>query len=719
MKQETIKVLLIEDDEDDYLLTSDLLGEVKDVRYDIQWVSKYDGALATLCSGDFDVCLIDYRLGPGNGIDLMREALANGCPIPMILLTGQGGKDIDNEATDAGAADYLVKGNVEAHVLERAIRYAIANGRMIRQMRESETRFRSLVESAKDAIMLTDFQGKIISWNEGAETIFGYSRDEALQLSLPDLFPESEGSGQTNVRPFTATGLLHTNSKAIELKGIKKDGEEFPLEISLSSWETIDGLFYSGIIRDITDRKSLEQQLTHQALHDPLTKLANRVLFRDRVEHALAKIARSKTAMAVLFLDLDNFKTVNDSLGHARGDMLLVSVAERLRTCLRSTDTPARLGGDEFAVLIENARHPEDAVFVVERITEALRDPFTIDGKEVFVETSLGIAASVTGIENPEELLRNADVAMYKAKSQGKGRYIFFENEMREALMERIELEDNLRTAIENQELELNYQPIIELETNRVTGMEALVRWNHPRHGLIFPDKFIPIAEDANLIVPIGVWVLEEACRQASRWINQCGEERHLSVTVNLSIRQFQQSNLFKLVAETLERTGLPPECLILEITETLMIQNTEAMIEKLQRLKDLGIRLAIDDFGTGYSSLSYLHRFPVDILKIDKSFIEKVCQGKEGTAVARAIVMMGESLNLRVIAEGVENEEQASALKLLGCESGQGYYFSKPLDCEAMGEFLANTEIYSPTDWLPPQANKGDQISESTLLNF
>jgi diguanylate cyclase (GGDEF)-like protein/PAS domain S-box-containing protein len=717
MKQETIKVLLIEDDEDDYLLTSDLLGEVKDVRYDIHWVSRYDDALATLRGGDYDVCLIDYRLGPGNGIDLMREALGSGCPVPMILLTGQGGKDIDNEATEAGAADYLVKGTVEAHVLERAIRYAIANGRMIRQMRESETRFRSLVESAKDAIVLTDFEGKIISWNDSAEIIFGYSRDEASRLSLSDLFPSgtSDDSGQTAIRPFIVTELLQSKSKTIELKGIKSDGEEFPLEISLSSWQTIDGLFYSGIIRDITDRKSLEEQLTHQALHDPLTKLANRVLFRDRVAHALAKIARSKTSIAVLFLDLDNFKTVNDSLGHARGDMLLVSVAERLRTCLRSTDTPARLGGDEFAVLIENARHPEDAVFVVERITEALRDPFTIDGKEVFVETSIGIAASVTGAENPEELLRNADVAMYKAKSQGKGRYVFFENEMRVALMERIELEDDLRTAIENQELELNYQPIVELETNRVTGMEALIRWNHPKHGLILPDKFIPIAEDANLIVPIGIWVLEEACRQASCWINQYGGEWDLSITVNLSIRQFQQSNLFKLVAETLARTALPPEYLILEITETLMIQNTEAMIEKLQRLKDLGIRLAIDDFGTGYSSLSYLHRFPVDILKIDKSFIEKVCQGKEGTAVARAIIMMGESLNLRVIAEGVENAEQASALKRLGCESGQGYHFSRPLDRDAMTEFLANAETYSRAVWLPQNV---DQLPDSTALN-
>jgi diguanylate cyclase (GGDEF)-like protein/PAS domain S-box-containing protein len=717
MRHETIKVLLIEDDEDDFLLTSELLSEVKEARYDIQWVPKYAEALATLCGGDYDVCLIDYQLGVGTGIELMREALANGCPIPMILLTGQGDKDIDNEATEAGAADYLIKGNVESHVLERAIRYAIAHGRMIRQMRESENRFRSLVESAKDAIILTDFQGNIISWNDSAETIFGYSRSEASERSLSDLFPNGYGefSGEKGIKPFIASELLQSNSKAIELKGIKKGGEEFPLEISLSSWETLDGVFYSGIIRDITDRKSLEHQLTHQALHDPLTKLANRILFRDRVEHALAKIRRSKTTVAVLFLDLDNFKTVNDSLGHARGDMLLVAVAERLRSCLRSTDTPARLGGDEFAILIEDANHPEDAIFVVERITEILLDPFQIEGTEVFVQASIGIAASVTGTENPEELLRNADVAMYKAKGLGKGRYIFFEKEMRDALMERIKLESDLRTAVENREFELNYQPIVELETNRLTGMEALVRWNHPKHGLILPDKFIPIAEDANLIVPIGSWVLEEACRQASRWISQYGGETDLSITVNLSIRQFQQSELVKIVAETLERSALPPQCLILEITETLMIQNTEAMIEKLQALKDLGIKLAIDDFGTGYSSLSYLHRFPIDILKIDKSFIEKINQGKEGRAVARAIIMMGDSLNLRVIAEGVENAEQIAALKYLGCESGQGYFFSKPLTEKAMSEFLLNSEIVIGSDWVPNQ----EQIPESLISPF
>lgn len=708
MRIGTIKVLLIEDDEDDYFLTSELLNEVRETRYDIHWVSKYADALDTLLSGEYDVCLIDYQLGQGNGIDLLREALDSGCQVPMILLTGQGDQEIDNEATEAGAADYLIKGTVDANVLERAIRYAIAHGRMIRQIRESENRFKSLVESANDAIVLTDFEGKIISWNESAETIFGYSQSEASSRCIADLFPNGyhHGYSGNGAQPAIFNEILRSDGKAVGSRGVRKDGSEFPLEISLSSWKTHEGVFYSGIIRDITDRKSLEEQLTHQALHDPLTKLANRVLFRDRIEHALTKIVRNKTSVAVLFLDLDNFKTVNDSMGHARGDTLLVLVAERLRSSLRGSDTPARLGGDEFAILIEDARHPEDAAFVVDRITEVLRDPFLIDGKEVIISTSIGIAAATTGDENPEELLRNADLAMYKAKAQGKGRSIFFEAEMREALIERLELEENLRGAVGNGQLTLSYQPIVELSNDRVMGMEALVRWNHPRQGIIPPGKFIPIAEEIDLIVPIGSWVLEEACRNASQWVSKYSSEADLSITVNLSIRQFQQTELVEVVANALAMSGLPPRCLILEITESLMIQNTESMIEKLDELKVLGVKLAIDDFGTGYSSLSYLHRFPIDILKIDKSFVDKIDQGNGGRAVARAIIMMGDSLNLRVIAEGIENPEQIAVLKHLGCELGQGFHFAEPLSAGDMDIYLSNVCSIRQADRETGQAN-------------
>lgn len=684
-----IKLLLIEDDEDDYILTCDLLGEIKGTKYEITWISKYTEALDAICLGDYDVCLVDYRLGEGTGIELIRASAVRGSLMPIILLTGQGEKEIDIEAAEAGAADYLAKSYIDAPLLERSIRYAIAHGKMLETMRESEKRFRSIIESANDAIILIDQQGSILSWNKSAQTIFGYSQDEAINrhfsLLVPDRLFKSE---EKEISQLFLSGLINGNN-AVELSGVRKNGEEFPLEISLSSWQTQEGFFFCGIIRDVTERKALENQLTHQALHDPLTKLANRVLFRNRVEHALARAERVNKPIAVLFLDLDNFKTINDSLGHAAGDQLLVSVSERLHLCLRTSDTAARLGGDEFAVLVEDSEQSDDAVLVAERILDFLRPPFMIDGKEVYVGTSIGIAITETGRENPEDLLRNADVAMYMAKKNGRGCYVIFENTMHSALIKRMELESDLRRSIEKGNFLLNYQPIVDLKTEKLIGMEALVRWRHPKRGIIPPLEFIPIAEETGLIVPLGRWILETACRQANLWKTKFLKDQLFSLTVNLSGGQFEQQNIVETVAAALEKSGLPPECLVLEITENMMLHNTEATIKKLEQLKALGIRLAIDDFGTGYSSLSYLQRFPVDILKIDKSFVDKISSGKEGAAVARAIITMSEALQLRTVAEGIEKQEQTRELQNLGCEFGQGYLFAKPLSNGEMEEFL------------------------------
>ena len=443
-----------------------------------------------------------------------------------------------------------------------------------------------------------------------------------------------------------------------------------------------------GAWMDITERKRLEEQLAYQAFHDPLTGLANRALFRDRVMHALERAQRRQQPVTALFLDLDNFKAVNDSLGHAAGDQLLVAVAERLLHSTRGADSVARLGGDEFAILLEHARADQEARTVVERVTRALLRPFSLEGKEVFVGASIGIAGAANG-DGPDELLRNADVAMYRAKAAGKGGYVLFEPAMHSAAVERLELEAEFHWALERGELMLHYQPVAALGTGQITGVEALVRWNHPRQGLIPPAAFIPLAEETGLIVPLGRWVLREACRQAARWQWGMPGEAPLTVSVNISGRHLQDAGLVEDVAAALRESGLTPASLTVEITESVLMQNTEATLVRLHELKALGVRLAIDDFGTGYSSLSYLQRFPVDILKIDKSFIDGVERGRNDDALARTIIALGQMLSLRTIAEGIEEGDQVRRLQDLGCELGQGYFFAKPLPAEELDALL------------------------------
>lgn len=561
-------------------------------------------------------------------------------------------------------------------------------------LRKSQERFDLVTRATSDAIWDWNLLTDDLWWNEGFQKLFGYKSDEIgndIDSWKKRVHPDDIERVETDLSRNIESGRTNW---AAEYRFRRRDGSyAFVIDRGYVVYDENDQpIRMLGSMMDVTDRKFLEEQLTHQALHDPLTKIANRVLFRDRVEHALAKLPRSKGTLAVLFLDLDNFKAINDSMGHAAGDKLLISLAQRLNDCLRQTDTAARLGGDEFAVLVETMHHPDEAVMIAERIKNVVKQTFSIDGKEINIGTSIGIAYSSEAMSS-EELLRNADLAMYLAKSKGKGHYVVFEPQMHEALMERLELEVDLRHAIEVNEFVIHYQPIVDLHSQDPLGVEALVRWNHPRFGQLSPMTFIPLAEETNLIVPLGEWVLREACRQVQVWRNRHGEELNISVTVNISIRQFQQKELVDIVDRALADSGLPPECLILEITESFMMQDTESTIAKLTDLKKLGVRLAIDDFGTGYSSLSYLQRFPIDILKIDKSFVDKIGRDKEGRAVARAIIMMGDSLNLRTIAEGIEHPEQIRELQDLGCDAGQGFHFAKPLTQQEMETFLERFE--------------------------
>jgi diguanylate cyclase (GGDEF)-like protein len=441
----------------------------------------------------------------------------------------------------------------------------------------------------------------------------------------------------------------------------------------------------------LTDAKTLDA--VRQAFHDALTGLPNRALFLDRLEHALARARRGHAALAVLFVDLDRFKLINDTLGHGAGDELLVQAGQRLRATVREADTAARFGGDEFAILLEDDTHTRDATQVAQRVIDALQAPFEVGGREVFVSASVGIATSRAGQEDAAELLRNADVAMYRAKQEGSGGYHIFEPGMRVALLERLELEADLQRAVEQREFTVVYQPIVSLERSGVSGFEALVRWSHPTRGLVSPAEFIPLAEETGLILPIGRFVLHEACRQAARWQREYPADPPRTVSVNLSARQLRQAGLVEEVAEALAASRLDPGCLVLEITESLLIQDTDATIAKLRALKGLGVHLAIDDFGTGYSSLSYIRQLPVDILKVDKSFIDGVHESPEASAVAKAIIRLGRTLNLRTVAEGIEEPAQVEALRSMQCQLGQGYLFAKPLSSAELEQRLS-TEV-------------------------
>jgi diguanylate cyclase (GGDEF)-like protein len=452
------------------------------------------------------------------------------------------------------------------------------------------------------------------------------------------------------------------------------------LQVTVSPLEFYNPPAVLCVSRDISDRKALEAQLSHQAFHDPLTGLANRALFKDRVEHAFARAVRNARPVIVLFLDLDNFKKINDSLGHDAGDQLLVEVARRILACVRINDTVARLGGDEFAVLLDGASI-EDSVRVAERILKDLPISYTIEDREVVVGTSIGIGIADSGTgSNAEDLLRNADAVMSTAKGSGMGRHAVFESDMHTQAVDQLDLEVGLRRALQRAEFTLHYQPIVDLRTGQLAGFEALVRWNHPERGLLAPDAFIPLAEETGLIVALGRWVLREACMRVRQWQVRYSTESPLTINVNVSGRQITEPNFVEVVEAALGESGLAAENLVLEITESVVIERTGPVLGRLQRLRDIGVQIAIDDFGTGYSSLSAIHTLPVDVLKIDRSFVTGIERKGGDREVLRTILNLGKTLGLCTVAEGIETEHQWLQLQSLGCPLGQGFYLGRPV---------------------------------------
>jgi diguanylate cyclase (GGDEF)-like protein/PAS domain S-box-containing protein len=570
--------------------------------------------------------------------------------------------------------------HLESRVIERTA-----------ELRASEQRFQALVQHSSEVVILVDRDAKVEYVSESMTRVFGYGEAHLQGRSLSGIFdPEAgrrlrEGLAEVAQRPY---GVLE-----LELPLQHRDGHRCTVQITITN--LLDNPAVSGLVlntRDISERRQLEDQLSHQAFHDNLTALANRALFKDRVEHALQRTKRQTPSVAVLFVDLDGFKEVNDSLGHEAGDRLLVQVGQRLGACVRPSDTVARFGGDEFAVLIEDASDDLELAAVADRVLEDLRQPFHINDRELHIRGSMGIARMDPDVDGVDQLLRNADLAMYRAKAAGQGGYERYDPGMHTQLVERMQLETDLRRALDAGELFLHYQPTIDLASGQIVGAEALARWNHPIRGLVPPSEFIPLAEASGLIQRLGAWVLREACRQAAEW-QQANprRDRPLTLSVNLSGKQLQHAQVIDDVAVALRDSGLPPASLVLEMTESILLDDSETVLDILRQLKELGARLAIDDFGTGYSSLSYLHRFPVDILKIDRSFVERLSHSSDNAELARTVVRLGQSLQLQTVAEGVEDSTQFLTLRRMGCDIGQGYYFGRPMEAADMERLLSD----------------------------
>ncbi|MCU0234885.1 MAG: EAL domain-containing protein [Thermoanaerobaculales bacterium] len=689
-----VRVLLVEDSPDHADLIRAKLQRSRRLSAAITHAERLDAALVLLQDGGFDVVLLDFSLPDSYGLETFRRAQAVAQRTPIIVLTSLDDNELAVQAVREGAQDYLIKREADTRLLVRSILYAIERKAAADALRDSEERYALAVRGANDGLWDWDLKADRVFFSPRWKAMLGFGDadvGDSPREWLDRIHPDDRPPFRRHLDTHLGGGSDHFEFE----HRMRNAAGEYLWVLARGVAERDErGTPYrmAGSQTDITARKRAEHQLQHDALHDGLTGLANRVLFMDRLACALADLQRRAAPhFAVLFFDLDRFKNINDSLGHTLGDKLLVGIARRLEHFLRPGDTVARLGGDEFAILIHRVDDASGAIHVADRIQEILSMTFSIDGHDVMVTASIGIAHSSTGYTNPEEILRDADIAMYRAKAGGKARYEVFDRDMHQSAVTLLRLETELRHSVHRGEFEMHYQPIVSLTQGRIVGFEGLVRWRHPKRGLVTPDQFIAIAEETGLIVPLGWWVLRESCRQTRRWQRQFPADPSLWVSVNMSGKLFMKTDMVDEMLGILEETGLEPRSLRLEVTENVVMDHADLAIRNLMELRGLGVQLSIDDFGTGYSSLSYLQRFHYDSLKIDRSFVSKLGTAGDSRAIVETILNLANSLGIGVVAEGIETAEQVERLRRMQCPHGQGYWFSRPLTVPAAEELMAS----------------------------
>jgi len=692
MSKKSIKILLlVEDNPGDARLLREMFDEQGSHNTELTHVECVSEAEKHLADAAFDIIVLDLGLPDAKGLGAVRRTHAAAPRVPLVVLTGLDDESLAAQALQEGAQDYLIKGQIDGRGLLRALRYAIERKTMEEALFVEKERAQVTLNSIGDAVVCTDISGNITFLNLVAQKMTGWSLQEATSRPMAEVLRILDASSrETTPNPMDmAVGRNRTVHLPANCILIRRDGFEIPIEDCVSPIHDRDGNATGAVIvfRDVSAARAMALQMTHSAQHDFLTGLPNRMLFNDRVSQAIALAARHLKKVAVLFLDLDGFKHINDSLGHPIGDKLLQSIARRLVDCVRGSDTVSRQGGDEFVVLLSEMEEPDDAAITARRMLKAVAEAHPIEQHDLHVTTSIGVSVFPDDGLDTETLTKNADTAMYQAKENGRQSYQFFKPAMNVRAVERQSIEESLRRALERQEFALHYQPKINLKTGEISGAEALIRWTHPTRGPVPPGQFIPVAEDCGLILPIGNWVLREACKQARGWVD-AGLPLG-TMAVNISAMEFRDENFFEGVMAILQDTGFDPRSLELELTESVLMKRAESTESILRKLRARGVQLAVDDFGTGYSSLSYLRKFPIDALKIDQSFVRQITTAPDETTIVTAVISMGRSLKLRVIAEGVETLKELEFLQAHQCDEAQGYYFSRPVLPEQFAKLL------------------------------